>query len=75
MSERYKVVDGSQSAHCCFGATVVDTTRPTIIGRKHYNDEFESICECWERSDADRIAAALNSAMERETEENHDEVG
>ena len=26
MAGRYKVVGGSQSAHCCFDATVVDTT-------------------------------------------------
>jgi hypothetical protein len=49
MAERFKVVDGSESAHCCFVATVV-------------NDDFEEICECFERADAERIAAALNAA-------------
>ncbi len=32
---RYLVVEGSQSSHCCFGVTVVDTTRPVIIGGEH----------------------------------------
>lgn len=61
MAERYKVVEGSQSAHCCFGATVVDTTRPVMIGGNQYNNEFEEVCECFDRADADRIAAALNA--------------
>jgi hypothetical protein len=56
MAERYKVVDGSQSGHCCFDATVVDTTKPT-----GYRDHCEPMCECFERADAERIAAALNA--------------
>lgn len=57
MTERYKAVDGSQSAHCCFDATVVDTTKPT-----GYLDECEPVCECFARADAERIAVALNAA-------------
>ena len=61
MSTRFKVVEGSQSEHCCFDATVVDTTRPVLIGDKQYLDHFEPMCECFERDDAERIAAALNA--------------
>ena len=52
--DRFIVVDGSQSCHCCFEVTVVDTTKP--------NDyhQFESICECFDKDDALFIAAALN---------------
>lgn len=58
---RYKVVSGSQSAHCCFRFTVVDTTRPVMMRGQHYNDEFEPICECFEEADANQICAALNA--------------
>jgi hypothetical protein len=47
---RFKVVEKSVSAHCCFEATVIDTE----------NDD-RSICECFEIEDANRIAAAMNS--------------
>jgi len=49
MSERFKVVDRSISAHCCFEATVVDTLK-----------DNDSICECFEIEDARKIAAAMN---------------
>ena len=65
---RYRAIEGSQSAHCCFTHTVVDTTKPTIFGAgenaKPYVPEgvqqFESVCECFEQADADNIARALN---------------
>jgi len=58
--DRYKVVDGSQSVHCCFSATVVDTTRPLMIGGEQWKDEFVQVCECLDREDAELIATALN---------------
>jgi hypothetical protein len=33
-----------------------------MIGGKHYNGQFEEVCECFDRADAERIAAALNAA-------------
>lgn len=63
MADRYKVVGNSQSGHgCCFGATVVDTSRPVMVDGKHYDGRFEPICECFEAADADAIAAAMNAA-------------
>ena len=62
MIERYKVVDGSQSAHCCFDSTVVDTTKPVMIGGRQYKGQFEAVCECFEPADAETIAAVLNTA-------------
>lgn len=60
MTERYTVVEGSQSAHCCFAFTVVDTTKPVMVNGAQYKGQFEALCECWERSEADQIARALN---------------
>lgn len=55
MSERYKVVEGSESAHCCFEATVVDT-------------QFcnELVCECFDMESAQKIADALNAAYRKQ---------
>lgn len=64
MTVRYKVVDGSQSAHCCFVATVVDTSRPVIINGQHYKGEFEPVCECFDEADAGMICAALNASAQ-----------
>lgn len=64
MKVRYAVVSGSQSAHCCFEATVVDLSKPVIIGGAHYEEKYESVCECFDGDDADKIAAALNAISE-----------
>jgi hypothetical protein len=57
---RYQVVAGSESAHCCFEATVIDTDNPewksSFDGVQHY----KSICECMSIDDANKIADALN---------------
>lgn len=64
---RYKVVEGSQSAHCCFDATVVDTTKPTLIGGKPYCPDgvprYDSVCECFDEESANLIADALNRSQ------------
>lgn len=62
MADRFIVVKGSQSAHCCFEYTVVDTTKPMMIGGERYGDQFDPLCECFEAEDAERICAALNAA-------------
>ena len=60
---RYIIYAGSKSAHCCFYATVMDSTKPEIIGGKHYEDEggkhYETVCECFSIEDAELICAAL----------------
>jgi len=61
---RYKVVEGSESGHCCFDATVVDTEQP----RFHYAPEHPQymkqmglwICECFEVEEANMICDVLN---------------
>ena len=67
---RYTVLNKSISSHCCFEATVMDTTKPCMIGAEHYSDEdgnayYESVCECMEEEDARRIADSLNKTEKR----------
>lgn len=64
---RYQIFNGSASAHCCFDATVVDTTKPEIIGGQHYKGRdgqlhYETVCECFSLEDAQLICDALNAA-------------
>lgn len=59
--ERYKVVEGSQSGHCCFECTVVDTTKPVMIGGEQYEGQFEAVCEAFTIEDGDMIVKALNA--------------
>lgn len=65
---RYIIYEGSKSAHCCFEATVMDSTKPEFVGEKQYEDEggkhYETICECFNVEDAELICKALN-ALER----------
>lgn len=67
--DRFKVTNESQSAHCCFGYTVVDTTKPDIIGGRQWTNrdgepQFESVCECFDEDNARMIADALNAAVQ-----------
>jgi hypothetical protein len=62
---RYKIVEGSQSAHCCFEYTIVDTTKPVMIGGEHYKNQFEPVCECFEEGEAKLIADALNAMSQK----------
>lgn len=66
MSNRFQVVDGSQSGHCCFEHTVIDTSRPVVYHGVPFVDDgqqrYTSVCECFGRTEADMIAASLNAA-------------
>lgn len=53
MSERYKVIPESDSQHCCFEFSVVDTEEMEY-GRP------KAVCETLEKEAADMIARALN---------------
>jgi hypothetical protein len=66
-NERYRLVSGSQSDHCCFAWTVVDTTLPRMIQGEHYNGQFEPLCECVEEEDAKLIVAALNAMRSKDS--------
>lgn len=76
---RYQAIDESQSGHCCFNATVVDTTKLEIINgeqRKDLDGRFlyEIVCECFNLKDAQLICDALNAKDAMELPELEDEV-
>lgn len=52
MEKRYYILEYSNSAHCCFKATVMDRTRK------------EGICECFELNDARDICDTFNTVEE-----------
>lgn len=64
--KRYEVVRGSKSGHCCFEATVVDTGKPEMIRGEPRTTpdgraQFETVCECFDVADAQRVCDALNA--------------
>lgn len=59
---RFQVIYISNSAHCCFQATVLDTETREPYSTAH-NPCYLAVCECFEPEDADRIAAALNKEI------------
>ena len=52
---KYKVVEGSESSHCCFKATVINTSK-----KNKYSGNQKAICECFDKEDAKLITEALN---------------
>jgi hypothetical protein len=50
---RYKIVEGSESGHCCFEFSVIDTNQNDGIW-------YKNIAEVFERNDAIDICEALN---------------
>ena len=66
---KYKIVPGSQSCHCCFDFTVVDTSRPVMIRGEQYNGQFEPVCECFGEEDAKLICDALNASVANKPDE------
>ena len=56
---RYKVVKGSESQHCCFNYTVVDTHKVEDAGGGAFY--FETVCECFKEKYATIVCNALNT--------------
>mgnify|MGYP003663395321 CR=1 FL=1 len=58
---RYIVQQGSDSGHCCFDFSVMDTETPvTNMFDGGIISDATMVCECFERKEADMIAEALN---------------
>lgn len=59
---RYEIVEGSQTGHCCFVATIIDT----YTNRNLYPKDLEhnALCECMDVDDAQKICAALNATVQ-----------
>mgnify|MGYP006363911943 FL=1 len=58
---KYKVVNGSESGHCCFEASVISVEA---------DDTEDNICECFSSVIAEMICEALNKI---EDSKNHDQ--
>ena len=63
---RYAIFRGSQSASGFFTDTVIDTTKPEMVGGEHYKDKqgrlyYEAVCECYSEEDAELVCRALNA--------------
>lgn len=67
MSDRFIVINGSETGHCCFVASVIDTAsgfvKSPFDGREIWN---KCVCECMNREDAICIAMLLNDKYRME---------
>lgn len=67
MQDRYIIQKGSNSEHCCFSHTVVDTTKPCLRydGIQYLTPkgepEYDPVCECFDIEEADLVCTALNN--------------
>lgn len=52
---RYRVTLKSESSHCCFKASVIDTQRP----HEFFVHKQHTVCECFDVEDARLICEAL----------------
>lgn len=58
--DRYKIVEGSESGHCCFDFTVVDTEQPYMPDDSYYDGRFKQVCEAFYMEEALLICKSLN---------------
>lgn len=65
VENQYKVINKSESGHCCFEYTVVDTSKPYMVNGQHLNSKFEPMCECFEEEQAELICKVLNAYKEQ----------
>lgn len=61
---RYVVKKGSNSGHCCFVYSVMDSFRKVIERADGGKDSPEAVCECFYEKEANMIADALNRAAD-----------
>lgn len=64
MHKRYIIIEGSQSGHCCFDFTVIDTESGFKIYPQHGGERIvwnSPICETFNRKDAELVCDALNA--------------
>ncbi len=64
MLDKYKMIEGSSSAHCCFAFTVLNLTKPLEYQGSDDVIDYEIVCECFTEEDADLVCKALNSYLE-----------
>lgn len=67
MKTRYIIHHHSQSGHCCFEYTVLDSTKPEMISDEHYRNtdgflQYEAVCETFDLETATLVRDALNAA-------------
>ena len=63
MKERYKIIEGSESGHCCFDATILDTHQPEDL-TKDGTPYYHNLAECFYIEDATLIVNALHQQEE-----------
>jgi len=61
VKERYKIVEGSDSGHCCFECSILDTYRKEAYTKADGSPYYVCVAECFYKEDAVNIVNTLNS--------------
>lgn len=61
---RYIVEKGSDSGHCCFKWSVMDTHTKELINEETGKYQLKCMCECFEKEDAENICNLLNKSLD-----------
>lgn len=66
MNVRYKIIEGSETGHCCFESTIVDTHRFNEVPEGSLASKLPPkpviVAEVFNLSDAELIVDALNES-------------
>jgi len=73
--ERFIVKDGSNSGHCCFEYSVIDTYRKPFKYDDGGISEPYAVCECFYKQEAEEICRALNSIETKIEINGHHQTG
>lgn len=61
---RYIVEEGSDSSHCCFEWSVMDTHTKTSKNYLTGGFYLKCVCECFDKEDAENICNLLNKSLD-----------
>lgn len=62
LEPRYELVEGSESGHCCFEASIIDKDKPILRGDgTEVEGQFDIVLECFEVAEAEKILKLLNA--------------
>lgn len=59
--DRFIILEDSDSGHCCFEHSILDTTKMNDV----WPEKYESICETFDIESAESICEALNWSFKK----------
>lgn len=61
VDDRFVILEDSDSGHCCFEYSILDTEKINEV----WSEKYESICETFDIESAESICEALNGRLRK----------